>query len=557
MPKQILIKDINLGGIADSEYQGQTNSVAVMVGLDIHSEPGVIKANQKLAKESGGTIDDLVKTVLPCSDGNTYLFGSTNGKIWKRTAAGVYSLEATAAPAAGAVGILDSREHQGYIYYTMESRLGRVAVGAPTAWAGRNDSWATFTNTDADFHPFKEVNQVLYIGDRNYVAQVDAGVFSANALDLKTPLRIKSLGKILTDLLWGTFVNIYRVATEVGRWNTWSQSYKSSDEVPEVGVNCFLATDNYNLVSAGRKGRIYYYNGEQLEDFKRIPGNWLGTNEATIHPNASCNMNGTPLFGISNISGNPAKQGIYSLAGYDRNYPKVLNLEWLISTGRYSSIDIGAVEMIGTVLLVGWKEQNTITMTIADPCVVSLTAHGLSNGDPISFATTGALPTGITAGTIYYIRSVVGEQSTNAFNLYDTAAHAIAGGATGRIITSGTQSGVHTASIFGVDCLDLTNKVSTSYFETRQIAVNRSEQTTFAGSVGYRSLPTGTSIKIYYKDNHAAAYVEAESIVDTMRKIVYTKERFPDANTIKFKVELNANGNDAPEVEVAQFDIID
>jgi hypothetical protein len=66
----------------------------------------------------------------------------------------------------------------------------------------------------------QEVNQVLYIGDRNYVAQVDAGTFSANALDIKTPLRIKSLGKILTDLLVGTFVNVYNAITEILRWNT-------------------------------------------------------------------------------------------------------------------------------------------------------------------------------------------------------------------------------------------------------------------------------------------------------------------------------------------------
>ena len=161
MSQHIIIKDINLGGISDSRYQGQANSVYSMEGLDIHSEPGIIKANQALTKESGTTVDDFVKVFVPCSDGNTYLFGSTNGKIWKRTSSGVYSLEATAAPSAGGVGIMDAYEYQGYIYYSMESRLGRVAVGSPTSWSGRDDDWATFTNTDADFHPIKEVNQVM------------------------------------------------------------------------------------------------------------------------------------------------------------------------------------------------------------------------------------------------------------------------------------------------------------------------------------------------------------------------------------------------------------
>lgn len=470
---QILIKDINLGGIADSKYQGQKNSVAEMVGFDIHSEPGILKSNQKLTKESGSTIDDLVKVILPCSDGNTYLFGSTNGKIWKRTSSGVYSLEATAAPAAGNVGILDADEYQGYIYYSMQSRLGRVAVGAPTAWAGRDDNWQTFVNTDASFHPFKQVNQVLYVGDGKYLSQVDAGVFSADALDLASPFRIKSLGKTLTDILIGTFVNVYRVATEIFRWNTWStDSFQSSDDIPEVGINCFLKNDNIVLVSAGTKGHFYYYTGAALENYKRIPGDWLGTKEATIHPNASCNMVGLPLFALSNVSGNPAPQGVYSLGGYDRNYPKVINLEWLISTGNSSGVDIGAVEMVGTELLVSWKD------------------------------TTGA-------------------------------------------------------TTYGVDKLDLTAKVTQAYFATRVVNIARNDSKTLSGYVAYRSLPNDSSIKIYYKVNYAAAWVEATTVVDAIRKTVYLKEAFPEANTLQVKVESNAatagNANNAPEIEMAEF----
>lgn len=469
---QILIKDINLGGIADSKYQGQKDSVAEMVGFDIHSEPGILKNNQKLSKESGSTVDDLVKKILPCSDGNAYLFGSTNGKIWKRTSAGVYSLEATASPAAGTAGIIDAWEYQGYIYYSMQSRLGRVAVGAPTAWAGRNDNWQTFTNTDANFHPFQEVNQVLYVGDGKDLAQVDAGVFSASALDIATPLRIKSLGKILTDILVGTFVNVYKVATEILRWNTWSESFSVSDDIPEIGINCFLRTDNFVLVNAGTKGNFYLYNGSQLDNYKRIPGDWTGTKEAYIHPNASCNMFGLPLFGLSNVSGNPAAQGVYSLGGYDRNYPKVLNLEWLISTGNSSGIDIGCIELVGTTLLVSWKD------------------------------TTGS-------------------------------------------------------TTYGVDKVDLTAKVVSAYFATRVINIARNDSKTVSGYVAYRSLPNDATIKIYYKANYNSSWVEANTTIDTIRKTVYLKEAFPEANTLQIKVESNAatgaNVNNAPEIEMAEF----
>lgn len=551
----IQIKDINLGGISDSILQGQPNSVAEMNGLDIHSTPGLIKVNQRLTKESGVLIDDLVKTILPCSDGNTYFFGSTNGKVWQRTSAGVYSYLVTVAPAAGAVGIMDAREYQGYIHYSCQSRLGRVAVGAPTNWAGRDDNWQTFANTDLNFHPFQEVNAVLYVGDGKDLAQVDAGTYSPSALDIATPLRIKSLGKILTDILIGTFVNVYRVMTEILRWNTWSESYSVSDEVPEIGINCFLKTDNFVLVNAGTKGNFYSYNGSQLDEYKRIPGTWTGSNQGSIYPNASCNMFGLPLFGLSNISGDPAPQGIYSLGGYDRNYPKVLNLEWLISTGRSSGVDIGACEMAGNDLLVAWKNSGIITMTIANPGVVTWTGHEQITGTPIMFTTTGALPTGVTASTYYYIRVI----DANTFHLYDTSAHALnLSATTGRVVTSGTQSGVHTTANYGIDILDQTAKIPTVSLTTRIINIARGEKKILSGFVGYRSLPYDSEINIYYKDNYTTNdWTEIVSADDTERKIISLSENMPSAAAIQIKIEIKAatgaNVNSAPEIDTAEF----
>lgn len=354
---RIPFKNFNLGGIADSDYMGGANSLADLWGFDIHSEVGVLKVNQALAKESGSTVDDLVKAAVPCSDGNTYLFGSTNGKIWKRTSGGTYSLEATAAPAAGAIGILDAMEYQGYIYYAMQSRLGRVAVGA--AWSTRNDSWATFTNTDASFHPMRIVNLVLYIGDANYLAQVDAGVFAANALDISAPLRIKCLGQLGTDILMGTFVSSNIVATQIYRWNTWSVSFTNSDPIPEIGINCFLPIDNGVMCNAGTKGNLYTYDGVVLQPYKQIKGTWDNTtNKATVNPNAALNFNGLPLFGLSVSAGTPANMGVYSLGRANRNYPIVLNGEQGISTGHLDNVEIGAIVGVGDVYLVTWKDTN-------------------------------------------------------------------------------------------------------------------------------------------------------------------------------------------------------
>jgi microcystin-dependent protein len=81
--------------------------------------------------------------------------------------------------------------------------------------------------------------------------------------------------------------------------------------------------------------------------------------------------------------------------------------------------------------------KGTVTITIATPGVVSLTSHGFQTGDMIYLTTTGALPTGLSQNTIYYVINV----TSSTFRLATSAANAAAGTA---INTSGTQSGTHT-----------------------------------------------------------------------------------------------------------------
>lgn len=77
----------------------------------------------------------------------------------------------------------------------------------------------------------------------------------------------------------------------------------------------------------------------------------------------------------------------------------------------------------------------TATVTIATPGVVTSTAHQLILGDTVVFTTTGALPTGITAGITYYVIST--GLTADAFQFSATS-----GGSA--IDTTGSQSGVHT-----------------------------------------------------------------------------------------------------------------
>ncbi len=80
--------------------------------------------------------------------------------------------------------------------------------------------------------------------------------------------------------------------------------------------------------------------------------------------------------------------------------------------------------------------QSTVTISNASPAVVTWTGHGFVAGQPVVFSTTGSLPTGLTAGTVYYVISA--GLTANEFQVSATA-----GGAA--IDTSSAGSGTHTA----------------------------------------------------------------------------------------------------------------
>lgn len=79
------------------------------------------------------------------------------------------------------------------------------------------------------------------------------------------------------------------------------------------------------------------------------------------------------------------------------------------------------------------------TISIASPAVITLASHGLSINNAVVFTTSGALPTGITAGTVYYIIST--GFTSGAFQISTS----IGGSA---VNTSGTQSGTHSVARF-------------------------------------------------------------------------------------------------------------
>lgn len=96
--------------------------------------------------------------------------------------------------------------------------------------------------------------------------------------------------------------------------------------------------------------------------------------------------------------------------------------------------DTGVVDVL---LSLSPPTSAPVTISIASPAVITWAGHGLQIGSGLVFSTTGALPTGIAAGTRYYV--IAGGFGTGSFEISTTQ-----GGAA--VNTSGSQSGTQTAT---------------------------------------------------------------------------------------------------------------
>ena len=106
-----------------------------------------------------------------------------------------------------------------------------------------------------------------------------------------------------------------------------------------------------------------------------------------------------------------------------------------------------AASLVGEVMggkLFGTATTATVTITSANPGVVTWTTHGFSTTipQPVVFTTTGGLPTNITAGTVYY--TVPSSVTTSTFTIATSTTNALAG--TQVDCTAGAQSGVQTGT---------------------------------------------------------------------------------------------------------------
>ena len=365
------------GGMADSDLIGQKNSFSDGVGVDIFSEPGVVKCSQKMNTESGDVVTDLCYFSINASDGNSYWFGDT-GHVYKRTSGGVWSLvyEDSAA-------ILGAAEFNDYIYWATSLALHRIT----TALAATETPWTTIdvggvfpaTLTAATWHPMVVQGLFLFIGNNTTIASVDdtgllftaGGTPDVTFSALPPEYTVIDLVRYDVDILIGASglsaagtENKEIVSARVFRWDTVSPTYISDDEIPENGFNCFIPGDNVMFAQIGLQGNIYQYDGSLWAKIRRIKGTNFSENNyrMIVYPGSKTSLKGICYFGVSNYANNAVFQGVYGLGRFDNSYLLGLVLQYPLNYGTViwaTGLKVGAVQSIGDKLLTAYKSTGS------------------------------------------------------------------------------------------------------------------------------------------------------------------------------------------------------
>lgn len=341
------------GGLSDEEDKGIKGSFKYGQCLNIHKKADTLSCNQAMKKESETTVTDLILFIVPCSDGNAYGFGDS-GKIYKRTPNGNWSLVYTDANGK----IKGAEEWNGYLYWATDTNLGRKPIPGASDWSDAVNNWQT-TLTSADWHTMivgAGTQGDLFICNKDKLAMVDYdGAFTNEAVKIIPNNITKCLVSNDEDLIFGSVKEDNAEEGYLWAWNTLLLAWKKRKRIPAKGINALVISE-IMIAQAGTDGELFYSNLVDQIPIIAFPGG------GQVNPGAVTTKGNLAIFGVYGSD----HCGIYSYGRTKKNRVFALNLDYILSPGKLTGIEIGAVKMVGSDLLVSWKDGDTYGVDVVD-----------------------------------------------------------------------------------------------------------------------------------------------------------------------------------------------
>lgn len=354
--KSFLIQSFT--GLSDYEDKGQKGAFKFASGLEVRSKRDSLKAGQGLATDlaTSGVMTAPVVAVVNASDGNSY-WGLSNGRILKRTSAGVWSLVYTDADGS-LTGMAEWGNDQGEsgIYYATTTKLHRKPFPGNATWAtdmdddtagDPNQTYPKTNLTSSTYHTMKPVNGSL-LGvnkDKLFLVGYDES-YTNEALQLLP----QSIGKTLLDDGLGVIVCVNMDNTKEESWlYFWdgaSLAYNDRMSLPFKDINAIIQSE-VKIIQYGSDGQLYFFGDTARLPITAFPGG------GQVKPSGVTLDNGLALFGVYG-NDESRQSGVYTYGRKRKNADFALNLEYPLVC---DSID--AIEKVGSDILIAYTSGST------------------------------------------------------------------------------------------------------------------------------------------------------------------------------------------------------
>ena len=368
------ILDQFFGGIADAEKQiirtaylleKQYQFLFAQNG-NILDYPNHFKINRASLLDSPATGPNVM-TALPkwIVSGQPYTSNifiyCADGKMFSRDINGNYTFLFQAQDSQGnGLG-----QFLGYLYYTTNSSIGLYGpLGSPAAT--NNDAYLTqgVNNTkNTGLAPINTAFSAVLVGHNNLLGKFDGTNWTPNILTLASGTYVRSMDFV--NQMLGIAVSTNGVMapnqTLVYIWD--GANFTFNAFTPMDGPVDVLLNWKNNLLSVIGSANMLYQGMSPVQAQQRFPK----LNQADIMqilPGAVTKYKGQAMFGIYSTTSPSFQNGVYHWGNRNDNYPPGFNLDYTISTGNTTGVQIGATFGTGEQLFIGWGDSNTGTFGV-------------------------------------------------------------------------------------------------------------------------------------------------------------------------------------------------
>jgi hypothetical protein len=346
----------SFSGLSDFENKGISGAFKFGKNLDVRKEMDSLSCQQALVDDLAvGTMTGTALFIVNCSDGNSYHF-CRNGKIYKRTSLGVYSLVYTDADGV-ITGACEWVNHQGhkFLFWATSTRLRRKQIPGSTSWtdvdATVNAQTYPKTNlTATTWHTMLEMGGALYICNANTLAMVGYDdSYTNNALQLVPGNNAKCLMEYNNYAYIGCSRDDNSQRGYLFAWDM-SQSLNWNAKRKQGGtpVNALIDAE-YPLAQIGSNGKIRLADISQYSlPIKSLPGG------GQVNPDGveADDLAYFGSFGNTAESDGTTRTGVYTFGRLQHNANPVMNLEYDLDCD-----EIGYVKKVGTDLLISYYKS--------------------------------------------------------------------------------------------------------------------------------------------------------------------------------------------------------